>query len=77
MRAQMTPLPTLYKHILENLTLSVLMFDADLRLMYINPAGEMLFEVSARRITGMTAVEIWTCGLPERAVNCWRCCDRV
>jgi two-component system nitrogen regulation sensor histidine kinase GlnL len=58
MQAEMSMTPTLYKHILENLTVSVLMFDADLRLRYINPAGEMLFEVSAKRLTGMSAREL-------------------
>lgn len=51
-------LPAFYKHILEQLTESVLMFDTGLRLMYMNPAGEMLLEVSAKRVTGMTANEL-------------------
>ncbi len=38
--------------ILENLATSVLTFDADLNLTSINPAGEMLFEVSAKKILG-------------------------
>ena len=38
--------------ILENLATSVLTFDHDLRLTSINPAGEMLFEVSAKKILG-------------------------
>lgn len=54
----MKALPTPYKHILEHLTQSVLMFDADLHLLYINPAGEMLFGVSTKRVTGMTAGEL-------------------
>jgi two-component system nitrogen regulation sensor histidine kinase GlnL len=38
--------------ILDNLTTAVLTFDADLRLTSINPAGEMLFEISAKKILG-------------------------
>jgi two-component system nitrogen regulation sensor histidine kinase GlnL len=44
--------------ILENLTTSVLTFTADLRLMSINPAGEMLFEVSAKKIVGLKLSEL-------------------
>lgn len=58
----MKALPTPYKHILEYLTQSVLMFDTDLRLLYINPAGEMLLGVSAKRIIGMSANELLPTG---------------
>jgi two-component system nitrogen regulation sensor histidine kinase GlnL len=44
--------------ILENLATSVLTFDADLRLTSINPAGEMLFEVSAKKILGHKLEEL-------------------
>lgn len=46
------PTITLPQHILENLTSTVLMFDSRLRLDYINPAGEMLFAISAKRLIG-------------------------
>ncbi|MDT8383724.1 MAG: nitrogen regulation protein NR(II) [Gammaproteobacteria bacterium] len=42
--------PELHQRILDNLTHAVLLFDANLRLDYINPAGEMLFTVSAKRL---------------------------
>ena len=45
----------LEKTILDNLNTAVLLFDSDLRLKYINPAGEMLFEVSARHVLGQQA----------------------
>lgn len=45
----------LHQRILDNLTHAVLMFDADLCLDYINPAGEMLFAVSAKRLIGQCA----------------------
>jgi len=44
--------PEHYQRILENLSHAVMMFDADLKLDYINPAGEMLFGVSAKRLIG-------------------------
>jgi two-component system nitrogen regulation sensor histidine kinase GlnL len=44
--------PDHYQHILDNLSHAVMMFDADLKLDYINPAGEMLFAVSAKRLIG-------------------------
>ena len=51
--------PELYRHLLEHLTTAVLWFDAQLNLHFINPAGEMLFAVSARRLNGMTARELF------------------
>lgn len=53
MQLEMTPSLTLYKQILESLTQTVILLDTELRLIYINPAGEMLLEVSARRVTGL------------------------
>lgn len=47
--------PDFYRRILENLNQVVLVFDADLQLEYINPAGEMLFAVSAQRLVGQKA----------------------
>ena len=46
------------QRILENLATAVLTFDADLRLTGINPAGEMLFEVSAKKIVGRKLTEL-------------------
>jgi two-component system nitrogen regulation sensor histidine kinase GlnL len=42
----------LYKQIVEGLTNAVLLLNNDLQLEYINPAGEILFEVSSRRLKG-------------------------
>ncbi|HSW52282.1 MAG TPA: nitrogen regulation protein NR(II) [Sulfuricaulis sp.] len=44
--------------ILDNLTTAVLTFDADLRLTSINPAGEMLFEISAKKAVGQRLAEL-------------------
>ncbi len=50
--------PDASKRILEGLTSAVLTFDAGLRLTSINPAGEMLFEISAKKILGHTPPEL-------------------
>ncbi|WP_018233067.1 nitrogen regulation protein NR(II) [Thioalkalivibrio thiocyanodenitrificans] len=41
-----------YPYLLENLTTAVLVLDEQLRLSYMNPAAEMLFEISLGRVTG-------------------------
>ena len=43
---------SLFKRILENSNTAMLVFDQDLRLSYLNPAGEMLFALSLHRIEG-------------------------
>jgi two-component system nitrogen regulation sensor histidine kinase GlnL len=60
-RPRMTETPMaggLAQHILENLTTSVLVFDRDLRLRAINPAGEMMLETSAKKILGLRLAEL-------------------
>lgn len=44
--------------ILDNLTTAVLTFDSRLRLTGINPAGEMLFEISAKKAVGQSLTEL-------------------
>lgn len=44
------PVSHLHKRILENLSTAVLLLDHDLRAIYINPAAEMLLEVSGNRL---------------------------
>jgi two-component system nitrogen regulation sensor histidine kinase GlnL len=46
------------QRILENLTCAVLILDGELRLTSINPAGEMLFEVSAKKVLGNKLAEL-------------------
>jgi two-component system nitrogen regulation sensor histidine kinase GlnL len=53
--------PSLEKVLLDNLNTAVLLFDDDLRLIYINPAGEVLFDVSARHIIGQRACNLVPC----------------
>ncbi|MEE9561303.1 MAG: nitrogen regulation protein NR(II) [Acidiferrobacterales bacterium] len=54
-----TPMLTLAAEcILDNLATAVLIFDRRLRLVFMNPAGEMLFEVSAGKVVGRTVGEL-------------------
>lgn len=46
------------KRVLEGMSTIVLLFDADIVLSYINPAGEMLFEQSSRHLLGLPYVEL-------------------
>ena len=46
---------------LSNLSTAVLIFDASLRLTYINPAGEMLFAISARQLIGQAVGGLFVC----------------
>ena len=46
------------QRVLDTLHSVVLLFDKDLQLRYINPAGEMLFAVSAHRIIGLPLIEV-------------------
>ena len=48
-----------FKQITDNLTTSVLLLNNALVLDYINPAGEILFEISAKRIVGNVISEIF------------------
>jgi len=50
----------LYKQIVEGLTNAVLLLNNDLQLEYINPAGEILFEVSSHRLKGTGIDELFT-----------------
>lgn len=50
------------RRILENLHTTVLLFDSALRLRYINPAAEMLFSVSCKRVTGLAADALFANG---------------
>ncbi len=47
--------------ILDNLTTIALLFDEELRLRYINPAGEVLFAMSARTLLGRHADQLLPC----------------
>jgi len=46
------------QRVLDSLHSVILLFDQDLRLRYINPAGEMLFAISAHRLIGLPLAEL-------------------
>jgi two-component system nitrogen regulation sensor histidine kinase GlnL len=48
-----------HKRILENLNQTILVFDQDLKLSYINISGEMLFKDSARHLIGSSASDLF------------------
>ena len=58
MVAVIMPHNDIYQRILDNLNSVVLCFGADMRLRYINPAGEMMFAVSARHLIGLDIDEL-------------------
>jgi len=49
-----------YKQIVEGLTNAVLLLNNNLELEYINPAGEIMFEVSLRRLKGTNLNELFS-----------------
>ncbi|OAI18511.1 PAS domain-containing sensor histidine kinase [Methylomonas koyamae] len=49
----------MHKKILDHLNEAILLFDKDLRLIYINPAGEMLLADSAKHLLGHTAHKLF------------------
>ncbi len=63
----MTKSQGLLQRIIDNLETVVMLFDRDLRLNYINPAGEMLFSASQRNMVGQKACDLIRC--PEAIVG--------
>lgn len=61
----------LEKTVLDNLITAVLLFDKDLYLKYINPAGEMMFQVSSRHVIGQKAGILmpWSEGAMEQRLR--------
>ncbi len=51
-------LSTITQRIIDNLSSAICLFDADLRVRYVNPAGEALFGVSAQRLQGLSAQQL-------------------
>jgi two-component system nitrogen regulation sensor histidine kinase GlnL len=49
-----------YKQIVEGLTNAILLLDRELQLEYINPAGEILFDMSRQRIKGTDINELFS-----------------
>ncbi|NKN32640.1 nitrogen regulation protein NR(II) [Marichromatium bheemlicum] len=67
MTAQTIDTRSLERTILDHVNMAVLLFDQDLRLEYLNPAAEILFEASARHLLGQTAADLLPC--PEGRVE--------
>lgn len=49
----------MHKKILDHLNEAILLFNKELRLIYINPAGEMLFADSAKHLIGLSAQRLF------------------
>ncbi len=59
---------SVYRRIVDNQNTTLLLFDDELRLSYLNPAGEMLFAVSARRANRILAHELLAGPMGEAAL---------
>lgn len=59
--------PPLERTILDHLNTAVMLFGYDLCLRYLNPAAEMLFQVSSRHVVGQRAAALLPC--PGRQVE--------
>ncbi|QIK38992.1 nitrogen regulation protein NR(II) [Caldichromatium japonicum] len=57
--------PGIERRILDHLNTAVLLFDARLHLVYLNPAAEVLFELSARHLLGQQAERLLPCTDPR------------
>lgn len=74
------PKPSLERNILDHINSAVMLFDRSLRLLYLNPAAEMLFEVSARHMLGQCALDLLPCPdheTEERLLSAMRCRHHV
>ncbi|MGD7035789.1 nitrogen regulation protein NR(II) [Methylotuvimicrobium buryatense] len=63
----------MYKKILEHLNEAVLLFDRQLKLTYINTAGEVLFADSARHLLGSSAMELFKTVDSEQRLDLEQC----
>lgn len=63
----------MYKKILEHLNEAVLLFDRQLKLTYINTAGEILFADSARHLLGNSAIELFKAVDSEQRLDLEQC----
>ncbi len=61
-----------YRRIVDNQNTTLLLFDDELRLNYLNPAGEMLFAVSARRANRILAQELLPGPMGEVVITAMR-----
>ncbi len=59
MKSYVSSKSQIFQQIVEGLSGGVLMFNHALKLDYINPAGEMLFEISAKRMRGLALEQVF------------------
>lgn len=67
----------MYKRILDHLNGTILLFDRDLILTYLNPAGEILLADSARHLVGLDAYELFKTSDPALLMNLQQCLTMV
>ncbi|WP_020159452.1 nitrogen regulation protein NR(II) [Methylobacter marinus] len=63
----------MYKYILEHLNEAILLFDHELKLTYINTAGEILLADSARHLVGLSAYELFKSSDSALLLNLQQC----
>lgn len=63
----------MHKRILDHLNSSILLFDRNLILSYLNPAGEILLADSARHLVGLSAYELFKTSDPSLLMNLQQC----
>lgn len=63
----------MHKRILEHLNEAILLFDHELKLTYINTAGEMLLADSARHLIGLSAQDLFRSSDPALLLNLQQC----
>lgn len=63
----------MYKRILDNLNIAILLFDHNLSLTYLNSAGEILLADSSRHLLGLSAYELFKSSDPALLVNMQQC----
>jgi two-component system, NtrC family, nitrogen regulation sensor histidine kinase GlnL len=63
----------MFKRILDNLTTATLLFNSDLTLIYVNTAGEILLEDSARHLIGVSAMDLFKFSDPALLLNLQQC----
>lgn len=61
MKTQTATKSPLEQTVLDHLNTAVMLFGSDLRLKYLNPSSEMLFQVSARHVLGLHVTDILPC----------------
>jgi two-component system, NtrC family, nitrogen regulation sensor histidine kinase GlnL len=67
----------MFKRILEHLNTAILLFNRDLKLTYVNTAGEVLLADSERHLVGTNAMELFKFSDPAMLINLQQCLTMV